>query len=344
MGSKAVKGDNVSNPLFSPDGKSIIFDRCDTDSPNPDKCRIHVYDLATGSLGYYKPLPGQAWMMAYYADSGDKLVFVTFPTEMPVGDLSTYNEYYFKYQIATMNIDGSNMRVVTKGSGFKIYPAFSHSGKKVIFPQTETMRKPGSKTVASRWDLWELDLETGRVGLYAGKFEFFQLGRSVYFPDDKQVLLNGDSPMSKLVIGPESTLAKSISDYDRRYNRSKVIVVSRGQTMLESPMFTDLVGANHPSSDAQGNVFFDADGGPKEGIRIRRVGLDGSRQSWRYPPHDSDSSANLGTAVSRDGRYFVIALNNGPTRIKNAKLLLLDTESGIWRELILPHEATQINQ
>jgi hypothetical protein len=339
---QSTNGIDVRNPRFSPDGKSIIFDRCDSDSPAPDKCRIQVYNTETGLLGYYLPSPGRVWMMAHYADTGDKLVFVTSPAEGHTVDLSTRRETYLNYQIATMNLDGSNMHVVTKDRGLKIFPAFSHSGNKVIFAQSEKIRDSG-KTVAAYWDLWELDLKTSAVTLFAGKFEFFQMGHSVYFPDDQRVLLNGDVPMSKELVGPSGTLAKSYQDYARRYNNSYVFVVKRGQTILDSPLFTDLSWVGQSSMDAQGNMCFTAGGGPKEGTRIRRVGLDGSRQSWAYPPQNSDQSTILGTDVSKDGRYLVLALSDGPMLSKNRKIMLLDTVSGTWREVVLPHEAKQIN-
>lgn len=340
MQTQAVKGDDVRNPRFSPDGKSLIFDRCDPDSP--DRCRIHVYNLESKTLGYYLPPPGQTWEHAYYSNAGDKLVFVI----MPIGDrnvdlFTQRHEVLPKTQIAVMNVDGSNLRVVTNTVGYKGMPAFSHSGKKVIFAQAGTIRDEG-KTLAASFDLWEVDLETGAVGLFAGRFKFYQMGLSVYFPDDERVLLSGDSPSSEAVVA--SGLAKDTWNFNRRYNNNSVFVLKRGQAVLAPPLFTDLSGARGAFLDAQGNVFFQADGGSKEGIRIRRVGVDGSRQSWSAPPHRHQQITLFGTAVSRDGRHLAMALSDGPLRSRNRKIMLLDTASGAWREVVLPREAKQINR
>ncbi|KAF0165809.1 MAG: hypothetical protein FD157_985 [Rhodocyclaceae bacterium] len=342
METQAAEGNDVRNPRFSPDGHAVIFDRCDPDYP--DRCRINVYNVNTGTLGYYLAPPGQTWMQAYYSDAGDKLVFVTGPIGDRNLDLFTQRQEVLpNYQIAVMNLDGSKMRVVTSVLGYKGMPAFSHSGKKVIFAMAEKLRDSG-KTLAAFWDLWEIDLETGTVGLFAGRFKLFQMGLSVYFPDDERVLLNGDVPMAESLLGPKGSLAKSYGDYTSRYNSSIVFVVKRGQTVLLPPLFTDLGSARGASLDARENTFFVADGGPKEGIRIRRSQTDGAPQSWSYPPHSHEQTTLFGTAVSRDGRFIAGVLSDGPLSLRNRKIMILDTASGVWREIALPRDARQINR
>lgn len=337
MQSEAAKKETHANPRFSPDGKSLVFDRCD-----PDECRIHVYNLQTGTLGYYRPPPGDSWGQGYYSNAGDKLVFVT----QPIGVYAQRHEILPRSQIAIMNLDGSNMRVVTHTVGYKGMPAFSHSGKKVIFAQAGRIRDEGA-TIASRWDLWEVDLEGGAANLFAGRFEFYQMGLSVYFPDDERVLLNAYGPSNQALVA--SGLAKDHADFDRLFKRNGVFALKRGQAVLAPPLFPDLGLTRRAILDAQGNMFFEADGGPGEGIRIRRVGLDGSRQSWRHPPIPEGMSSSIrGAHVSRDGRYFVVSESVGSPwggmRRHGSKLMLLDTATGVWREVVLPREAKQINR
>ena len=111
------------------------------------------------------------------------------------------------------------------------------------------------------------------------------MGLSVYFPGDQQVLFQADTPLGQ--IGPSGGLARSVDEYDRRYNNSEVHVVTRGQRSLNPPLFTDLGSARGPVLDENSNVFFIADGGPKEGLRIRRQRPNGQRDSWAYPPKSS---------------------------------------------------------
>lgn len=337
--SAAETNDN-RDPRFSPDGKSLIFDRCSPDYP--DWCRIHVYNLETGTLGYYLPPPGQSWAQAYFSDAGDKVVFVT----RPAGDhtkeiFSQRNEIFPKSQIAIMSLDGSNMRVVTNTVGYKGMPAFSHSGKKVVFAQAEKIRDSG-KTVAAHWDLWELDLETGVVGLFAGHFQFYQLGLSTYFPDDQRVLVNGGSPKSQIGGAPEE-FSSRLNEYSRRYNSSGIFMVRRGQSELEPPLFTSFSYAREARLDSQGNFFFIATGA-KEGTRIRRSGRDGRQFSWSLPPLGKEGGTFLGTAVAHDGLRFVMSVAYGDIAAKNIKLMLLDTTNGLWGSISLPHQAKQINR
>ncbi|MES1982767.1 MAG: hypothetical protein V4443_09850 [Pseudomonadota bacterium] len=140
----AVGVNDNRDPRFSSDGKSLIFDRCSTEYP--DWCRVHVYNLETGILGYYLPPPGQAWTQAYFSDLGDKVVFVTMPAGDHTKDIySQRNEVFLKSQIAIMNLDGSKMHVVTNTVGYKGMPSFSHSGKKLSLLKLSKCAIPGSR-------------------------------------------------------------------------------------------------------------------------------------------------------------------------------------------------------
>ncbi|MDX8399017.1 MAG: hypothetical protein R8K20_02065 [Gallionellaceae bacterium] len=326
------------DPRFSPDGKSIIFDRCSKDYP--EWCRIHVYNLETGTLGYYLPPPGQSWAQGYFSDAGDKIVFVTMPAGDHTKDIySQRNDIFPKAQIAIMDKDGSNMRVLTDTVGYKGMPALSHSGKKVIFAQAEQVRNSGM-TVAAHWDLWELDLETGKLGLFAGHFRFYQMGLSTYFADDQRVLLNGDSPKSQLD-ALTGSFSSRLSEYNKRYKNSGVFVVRRGSKELEVPLFTDFSFANGACLDASENMYFEATG-VKEGTRFRRSGRDGHQISWPPPTLGSAGGTFMGTAIAPDGLHLALSVAYGEMSDKNIKLMLLDTTSGIWQEIELPQQAKPI--
>jgi Tol biopolymer transport system component len=315
----------------------LIFDRCNP-AKYPESCRIHVYNLETGTLGYYLPPSGQTWQQAYYSDAGDKLVFVTNPViDRSKTLFSQRNEIFLNTQIAVMNTNGSDMRILTNSQSYKGMPAFSHSGKKIIFTQAEKLRDSGP-TVAAFWDLWELDLETGKLELFAGRNGFYQMGLSVYFPDDQRVLLYGDSPMWKNGVLQEQ-------EHSHRYTYNTIYMVTRGQTVLGSLLYPDFSHASDGSLDAQGNVFFYGEETEtrEEGIRLRRITIDGKRTSWADPPSDEQSNV-IGNNVSRDGQRFIMALHNGPRTGKDSKLMLLNIMDGSWREIMLPSEAKQINQ
>src|SRR3989339_224615 len=152
MTASASEYENIRDPRFTPDGKSIVFDRC-LPEKYPEGCRIHVYNLETGALSYFQPPEGQEWMQASYSAQGDKVVFALKP---PLDRSRTFFEQRHdnlpKTQIAVMNADGSNVRVLTDTPYFKGMPVFSHSGKKIAFVQAERLHdRPTAKTIASNW-------------------------------------------------------------------------------------------------------------------------------------------------------------------------------------------------
>jgi len=341
MTASASEYENIRDPRFTPDGKSIVFDRC-LPEKYPEGCRIHVYNLETGALSYFQPPEGQEWMQASYSAQGDKVVFALKP---PLDRSRTFFEQRHdnlpKTQIAVMNADGSNVRVLTDTPYFKGMPVFSHSGKKIAFVQAERLHdRPTAKTIASNWDLWELDLDTGKLNLFAGQFKFYQMGMPSYFPDDRRVLINGDTPFSQ--IGPDGNgrLGSSIDDYSKRYRRNKVFEVERGQVLLNAPLFLDLETTQRASLDYQGNAFFIADGGPKEGLRIRRATVNDQIDSWNFPPGPYD----WGASVSGEGKMFAMIITKKGKARKQRELIILDTTTGVWRDIALPREATTINR
>jgi hypothetical protein len=335
-GIQTAKAEDVRYPRFSPDGKSLIFDRCNPSYP--ERCRIHVYSLETGVLGYYKPPSGRTWLQAHYADTGDKLVFVS----MPVGErarsiLSQRENVLLNTQIAVMNLDGSDMQIVTDTIGYKGMPAFSHSGKKVIFAQAEKLRNSG-ETIAEFWDLQELDLDTGAVTLFAGRsFGFYQMGMSTYFKGDNGVLLNADSPVDH-----DGPLQLPTGDYGGQSN-SQIYVLVRGKTTLEAPLFAKYASANDAHMDSEGNIFF-LGTGDSDGTTIRSDRRNNQHLSWPAPQFGESGGSFVGSSISQDGRYFAISVIYGDYSDKNIKLMLLDIGSGAWREIDLPLQTIQINK
>lgn len=328
--------EDIRDPRFSPDGKHLIFDRC---APERfvEGCRIHVYNLESKTLGYYLPPSGQTWMQANYSYKGDRLTFVTKPMQDRSKSLYSQREDIFlKAQIAVMNTDGSGMQILTDNPSYKGMPAFSHSGDKIIFVQTERLRNTG-KTVAAYWDLWELDVGTRKMVLFADKNGFYQMGLPEYFPDDQHVLLNGDAPFLSLLSGTHETFSTRLDDYMKRYKANTVFKVKRGSS-LEPPAFTEFGNTRSGCLDGIGNIYFGATF-LEEGFRIRRLGADGSRSDWKYPPLQSNSMSELGMNVAHDGHFVAMSIKDGA---KN-RFMLLDTTTSIWQELILPTEASQIN-
>ena len=172
--------DTISNLSFSNDGKKVLFDRCRSEG-----CQIQVYDLETGELSAYQSPASERWTMARQSYDGKKIVFSVMPVVDGHVDLS-------EMQIAVMDADGKNYKKMTSGSGAKLYPTFSHSGKKVLYSRAAYMRKSG-KTPAAQYDAWEVDLTTG-AQTQLTYFKYFYMGYLTYLPDDEWFIYYGEKP------------------------------------------------------------------------------------------------------------------------------------------------------
>jgi len=158
----------------------VLFDRC-----RDEGCQIQVYDLETGELAAYQSPANERWTMARQSYDGKKIVFSVMPVIDRHLDLS-------EMQIAVMDVDGKNIKKITTGPGAKLYPTFSHSGRKVLYSRAAYMRKQG-KTPAAQYDAWEVDLATG-TQTELTYFKYFYMGYLTYFPDDERFIFYGELP------------------------------------------------------------------------------------------------------------------------------------------------------
>ena len=173
--------DTISNLSFSHDGKKVVFDRCRNEG-----CQIQVYDLETGELTAYQSPKNERWTMGKYSHDGKRITFSAIPIKF-TGSLDLG-----EMQIAVMDADGKTLKKVTTGQGAKLYPTFSHSGKKILYACAARIRESG-RTPAADYDAWEVDLATGKQTQLTF-FEYFYMGSLTYFPDDERFIYYGEGP------------------------------------------------------------------------------------------------------------------------------------------------------
>lgn len=311
--------DDIRNPRFSPDGKQIVFDIAN--ASYPEGIRINLYNLETKELSTYKAPDGYGFQMASFSDDGKKLVMIV----APYGHSA---EALMNYQVATMNVDGTEMQVLTYDKHLKIFPAFSHKGDKIIFAMAEKIRDKGA-TPASFYNLWELDLKKGKGTMFMGKrFSFYQMGYSTYFNDDEWVLLDAYGPMDNLPNG------LTVRNFHDKTNSSNVYQIKRGQTEFSMPILREFRSSTKATMDKNENIYFDADE-KKEGLKLRKLGTDGQFSKWDFPIKQGGTP--MGMSVSKDGKYVAFCFTSSISQ-----LMLLDTNTGVWSEVILPKTAKEI--
>lgn len=226
--------DSISNLSFSHDGKKVVFDRC-----RDEGCQIQVYDLAKGELAAYQSPKNERWTMGRYSYDGKRIAFSIIPVKSGKSPLAFISEDVLDLgdmQIAVMDADGKNFRKVTTGPGAKLYPVFSHNGKKILYTCAAYIRERG-KTPAANYDAWEVDLGTGKQTRLTF-YEYFYMGNLTYFPDDERFIFYGDRPCvyEGLRCYPdEDTFMRKMDELREQGKSIGGVVVMKGREVIANP-------------------------------------------------------------------------------------------------------------
>jgi len=215
--------DSISNLSFNHDGKKVVFDRCQNDG-----CQIQIYDLETGELAAYQSPQGERWTMGKYSYDGKRITFSVIP-QKPQGGLDLG-----EMQIAVMDADGKNYKKITTGPGAKLYPTFSHNGKKILYACAAYIRERGM-TPAAQYDAWEGDLETGKQTQLTF-FEYFYMSNLTYFPDDERFIYYGENP--GVIEGAnvyQSAFDNKMVELARQGKGIHGVVVMKGKELISNP-------------------------------------------------------------------------------------------------------------
>lgn len=328
---------------FTPDSQKLVFNR--SKSNRSDRSYIHILDLKTKALSYYQSPTNQSWYAAKFSPSGKQVVFVMAPRvpgSLPKEDKNQLYTDWGNAQIAIMDADGRNVRLLTNTSGYKMAPNFSWSGKKVLFTQGE-MRAPGSKSIAAGLDAYEIDLESGNIQQLTD-FKFFQMGRPSYLPGDEQFVAFADGP-SKIPGVARSDNPAYWRNAEKKHNNSQIYVFNArsGSQELE-PLFSQLFNAGDPVVDAKGNLYFMASDGRT--LRHYQSMKDGVLRNYSFL---SSSSQFRGltlqprySEVAPDGSHLaVVTGSRNPSDYSG--IFLLDFATDRWEEIHVPVEARLIN-
>jgi WD40 repeat protein len=238
--------DTISNLSFSHDGKSVVFDRCQNEG-----CQIQVYNLETGKLAAYQSPKNERWTMGKYSYDGKKITFSVIPIKF-TGSLDLG-----EMQIAVMDADGKNYKKVTTGPGAKLYPAFSHNGKKILYARAARIRESG-KTPAADYDAWEVNLDNGKQTQLTF-FEYFYMGYLTYFPDDERFIYYGDRPVKYGDISwhkDEKAFVKLVKESEAQGKKFYDVVVMKGKELIKNPyVFPEKTFPQKPLLSKDGTVL-----------------------------------------------------------------------------------------
>jgi len=334
--------DRVRHISFSPDGKKIIFNRRKAEGPN----LINVYDLESGELSAYQSPSNETWTMAGYSFDGKYIVFSITPRGEKYLELE-------KMQIAVMDPEGKNVRRITNGSGAKIYPSFSHSGKKVIFVKAGRIRERG-KTPAADYDIYEVDIETGQETRLTW-FKFFMMSPPYYFPDDETIIFSAYGPPSiypgiaeddyeAIRKKAEELKEKSIQGFGKRGTANwipsihdNIYVMKKGEKELPEPLIRSKDDMRSPTLTYAGKIFFEAPA-------YKPDGSGDWSQIFEYSPDDNHRRiTNIqgrgikSWAVSPDGEMLAVVFSGEIMEISVYRV-----KDGSVQEISLPDQPLRI--
>lgn len=335
--------DNINNISYSPDSTKLMFDGC-----SQGKCAIHIYDLKTGDLGYYKAPEGEFWSMGRFSHDGNRIVFSSTPLDAE-GQRVLEN-----MQIAVMKLDSSEVEIITHGEGAKIYPSFSHSGEKIIYVWGRTVTKASQwiseslkrKIPASDYDLHEVDVRQHHQ-IQLTDFRFgVPPNRPFYMPNDEQFAFSAEYPKRYSTSEPilkGSEISVRINAYKQKYGRNHLYVLSPGEAELVPYLVTRKETTQDPVLDAKGNLYFKDD-------RSMLYMLDGNRQmvaQWSmYPDEWKDKNIETYSKsydLAPNGLQVVYVWSKVEGNMRIPKVGVLSLKDNSFRWVAMPAKANRIN-
>ena len=343
------KRDFIRDISFSTDGKKILFNRSFDHGPY----MIHVYDLEKGELAAYQSPKGETWGDARYSFDGKRIVFITMPL---IGDKGNKADPAH-WQIAVMDPDGKNVRKITKTTGLKLYPSFSHSGRKIIFTRADVIRESG-RTPAADYDVYEVDVATGRETRLT-QFRFFSMSRPYYFPDDKTFVFWGEHPFAYTAV-PNSDrnphiMGKIREELESKYYHNSIYVMQGNEKELKPYLvmpeyIKKFKSYSAPACEYSRQPALSADGSV---LIFESIGYksDGSAEGWQFYQYSADGNHRRITlhakpiwdeAVSSNGELLAVVHNVAPSRDINNIVIYRVSDGTIYKDIILPDQSSRI--
>lgn len=314
-----AKGRDFHGIGVHPNGEELLFVECSRELDSTGDCYVLRYHLGTQRLQRYVLPAGYYYTTTSFSPQRNSVVM----SRVPKHDQNekSIQQAYDNSEIVVMNADGGDFKILPLAKGNKVAPIMSSDEARIAYWRA-TLREPGSKTFASNFDVWEVDLITGQDRLFAKPFSFFEGGRLQYLSND-MLLVDADGPRK---------YGLDMSSYWKKYNRSAVYRVRRGTTTLPEPILTEVEGSTQPSSDRAGNLYFY---GQRPGISLFRKSPEGRIEQW-VEPFDIATTSSL--VAAPDGSYiaFIYKVKGTHPRDGKAGIGLLMTQTSEWKPINIP--------
>jgi hypothetical protein len=316
-----AKGRDFRELSVHPNGQELLFGECVYDPKlYPDGyCWALRYNIHSNRLQHYDLPTGYVYPGVHFSPSGQYVLMTRLPNIE--GKEERVRQAFENTEIGWMKADGTGFKVLPLAKGNKVAPIMSDDETRIAYWRA-TLRPPGSKTFSSNFDVWEVNLNTGQDNLFAGPFAFFERSNLQYLSQDE--MLVG-------AYGPKA-YARSMFEYDKKYNHSQVYRIQRGAPTLPAPVLTEIEYASNPSIDRAGNIYFE---GQRPGRSLFKKSREGTIEQW-VKPHDIGPIFSL--VAAPDGSYIAFTYEVKGARPRDGKrgIGLLNTQTSEWKSLSVP--------
>lgn len=331
-----VPGRHFTSLSVHPNSEEILFLEFKPDEL-PSVSRLLRYHLKTGELRYYDLAKEYVYLDASFSPSGKYIVMRRAPNVQ--GNEDVKRQAYANSEIVMMNSDGTDLKVIPLKAGLKMAPVMSHDDKHIAYWRA-TQRPDGSKSFAANFDVWEVDLRTGKEQPFAGLYEFFSGGQMQYLNDNSSLLISSDTPMSVNMPGRnKGNFSIWQYEYEKKYKGSHIYLLKRFDNYLPEPLMTEINYPVRTSIDKNGGIFFE---GQNPKISFFRKNSDGKLMQWNYP------WSVLGDALEivalPDGFSIVFIFNYHESPKMQCGIAVFNLKNEVWAQLNIPslNSATSI--
>jgi Tol biopolymer transport system component len=321
----------VDGLSISPDGSSILF----TGRGHKDYHRVttYRYDRNTNKLYRYLPRDESEQIIGgRYAPESTRILLTIVPLDNEKKQLME------DMQIAVINQDGTGFRQITTGKGVKTGQAISYDEKTLVYSKG-TRRKSG-KTMASDFDLYKIDLSTGKEIQLTG-LSFYGISKPYFTPDGKSIIFGGDSPLRL----PHGGDAVHFGDaYKKKYGDNIILqypLDGSGIDKWPKPIINFGTGSNWPMVTKDGSIWFLGTTGEERYIGRYRRFPDGRTLKLPDRLNGGRERSPFQMTITSDGRLLLI-LFQGMEKTNERTIGIFDTIANTLDEITIPAYAENI--